>query len=84
MRVPKPKGVGGWQIGAEGAISHRLCPRFHLGKPEAGLTALQREKLGNPHLPPPFLEQHRGQLPSPKSGGEVPILTMGEPQGTPL
>eukprot|EP00069_Balaena_mysticetus_P021255 bmy_13563T0 len=70
VRVPEPRGVGGWQTGAEGAISHRICPRFHPGKPEAGLTALQREKLGNPHLPPPFLEQHRGQLPSPTSQEE--------------
>lgn len=49
--VPEPKAVGGWQAGAEGAVSRQLYPSFHAGKPEAGLTAPEGSSAITPICP---------------------------------
>ena len=59
------------------------APVFILGSQRPDTQPSRREQLGNPHLLPPLLEEHQRQLPSPRSGGGVSLLTVGRTTGHP-
>lgn len=78
--VPEPKGLGSQQTGAEDAVSPLTLPHFPSWEARGRTQPSRSEQLGNPDLPPPLLEQHQGQLPSPKPGKSL-ILTMKRTPG---
>lgn len=65
---------GGWEAGRQ-----ELRVQFPADSAPVSILGRQRQdsQLGSPHFPPPLLEQHRRQLPSPRPGREMSILTMG-------
>ena len=84
MHAPEPRGVGSWQMGVKGTVSHDSALVFILGSQRQDSLPSRREQLNDPLRSLPFPEQHQEQLPSPKSGGEVPIPRWAEPEGAPL